>query len=270
MNVPFLPKRSYWNIVKERGPKLGSLWPKVAPMGLILFLFGHNLRAEENSWPVPNSYFGSGDGYVISLLELDDRQVLNLNGNLNNSGLSGSLRPVYEALRLVKIEKDVLVALDSGGGNSENFRLMMKWLRARAPKRKIIAYVPEGAQCSSACINFFLQADIRLSAPNARFGFHSASHGDTNKLIPGFAEKQLLKSGMDKKFLKLLIAQNVFTTKEGTYFSGADLKEHRIVDGLETASEEELNYLSYGRPRPRSIIEEINLICTKLLSPIIW
>lgn len=269
MDVNFEPNQNNRRFASELSPKLAIILRKMVCLGVVIFLYMPHLRAENNGLRIPNSFIASGDDYVVSLLELENRQVLSINGLVNDNGSNGSLRPYYEALSFIRKDKDIVVALDSGGGNAENFRLMMKWLRNRAPQAKIIAYVPRGGQCSSACINFFLLADIRLSAPNALFGFHSASHSDTGKLMPGLAEEYLRKSKIDENFLKFLISQKVFATINPTYFTGHELKDREVIDGLELTNEDKIDYSSY-RPRQKGIVELANLICAKLLSPIKW
>lgn len=203
--------------------------------------------------------------YTVLLQNYGDRQILTIDGNVD--GFYGSLSAYSKALSLIPDGKDIIVQLNSGGGALDNFASMIKLLRRQNPRSKFIAYVPDGAECTSACINFFLEADVRLSAPNARFGFHSASHSDTGQLLKGVAERRLKKSGINEEFLEFLKQKGVFSTRKVTYFTGQELLKHGIVDGVELAEPVVLNYSSY-KVRNKRVTEKVALTCNKIIKKI--
>lgn len=67
-----------------------------------------------------------------------------------------------------------LLMLNSSGGKLDGGYALASIVQGAGIK----TYVPEGAICASACFLPFVAGSVRLAAPNAQLGVHSASEGD--------------------------------------------------------------------------------------------
>lgn len=168
--------------------------------------------------------------YEVSVVSERGTQVLKFNGTLELS--PGILTDFLEAVSVLNSKADVIVEINSIGGTPYLFKMATDALRKKIDGRLVIAVVPPKAECSSACIEFFLRADVRVAASDADFGFHAAANILDGSIIRGLAETILIEAGLSAGALEALRTKKIFETLSVTYLSGTELNKLGALDRL--------------------------------------
>ncbi len=151
--------------------------------------------------PSHASLFGMDD-YKVSVVQRTNVQEIYFEGNIA-IGQAGS---VIRELKSLEQNKDMHIFLHSGGGYLKGIEKIKAHLRKICPRGacSITTEVSRFRKCASACVHFFMLGDERLASVDSAFGFHRAWTGLPQRplSLPGFAEKTLLKSGVDKRWLR--------------------------------------------------------------------
>jgi hypothetical protein len=197
------------------------------------FILDHGPHKDiKTFWTVPFN--------VASYRRLSDRQLISFSGSLP---YGGSLA-ISSAIKMVAPNIPIIIEFDSGGGNIWSFVDIFTQLRAKCPSCQIIANIPRGALCASACILAFLRADIKIASPEAKFGFHAATT-DGKKCDGGDCD--LNEAGINRDFLKRLKREGVFRRLEMRYFSGEEMFQNSVIDGLADGESHEIEFSEFDK-----------------------
>lgn len=172
--------------------------------------------------------FSAKNGYYSITVEKTEKgQILSLSGDF---APNSSPRDAKAAIGYLEKDKNLILVLNSGGGNLMDFYLFLNKLQSAS--KYIIAYVPDGAQCTSACILLFLGADYRMASVGARFGFHGAQDNEDRPISLDEMYDQLRRLKASKKLLTALKENNSLSSTDLTYFSAAEMESLSSVDEL--------------------------------------
>jgi len=203
-------------------------------LNLLILLFCNFASAKKVDVPGLD-YAAVNPQYSVTIRDTPSFQIMNFFGQLSQRA---SPDDVWDAISHLRRNKDVLLSLDSGGGKNHSFDLLLGSIRGLSPGRRVISYVAPGAKCLSACLEFFLGADYRLAAPDAKFGFHAAADKSGQMMSTDFNFSLVKQVGASRLLLGALRKRNALDTFEITYFSGKEMYSLSSVDALVRVEDE--------------------------------
>lgn len=224
----------------------------------------HANRTQEN----PTVFEEYNEFYRVVVKQFEDRQVFSFRGELElKTGILDEVRQA--ALHLVK-NKDVIFELSSDGGNLRVFHMMLEEVREAVGQGLVIGYIPNGDVCLSACNSISFKTDLRIAGPSAIFGFHAATNTVDGKVMPGLAEENLKKDGLNPDFLSHLIREGVFKTTDMREFGGYELQKFGVIDLLSSQPPALLDFRSHmPKSRPTQTIQQQNTFFNRLCDRIL-
>ena len=165
------------------------------------------------------------------LATTDHYQVLFLKGEIDLTEL-GVIDQLTEHL---DTKSPLILRLNITGGLLFAVNVFKKMLRKY--KKQIITFVSDNDKCSSAGISLFMLGDIRVAAPTARFGFHSAFDLLDNQMHT-LQENSMIykKQGVPLELISHLEEIGVFSSLEMRYFLPQDLEGFGVVDHIAKSS----------------------------------
>lgn len=151
-------------------------------------------------------YQFSSKYHTISYSETRDQQVIFLRGNIL-SGIVDDLSGLKAVRKLIKPGKDIVLNLNSGGGFQVKFNQLSKSIKEacypNGPESKRCEVTTRVTSiCASACIPLFMVGDVREAGRYASFGFHQAAAIPGALKIPGMAQRDLRKNGVNEAWLE--------------------------------------------------------------------
>lgn len=142
-------------------------------------------------------------------------------------------------LKLIRKDVPVKLVLFSGGGYLKSYERLPKIIKKNCNSEvsdcRITTIVPGHAYCASACLNIFMIGDERIAGKSSRFGFHQGAAVPGVLKLPGFAQKTLIKSGVDRIWLEN--NKELFSSLEISWRYPNRLEGSNIVTGLSEAYE---------------------------------
>lgn len=152
------------------------------------------------------NYQFSGKNYSLSYRETSDEQIITLRGQIL-SGIVEDLTGLNQVRKMIKPGKNILLKLNSGGGFQVKFNQLSKAIKKacypNGEETKQCQITTEvTSMCASACIPLFMVGDIRQAGRYANFGFHQAAVVPGALKLPGLAQRDLRKNGVNDEWLK--------------------------------------------------------------------
>lgn len=152
------------------------------------------------------NYQFSGKNYSLSYRETSDEQIITLSGQIL-SGIVEDLTGLNQVRKMIKPGKNILLKLNSGGGFQVKFNQLSKAIKKacypNGEESKQCQITTEvTSMCASACIPLFMVGDIRQAGRYANFGFHQAAVVPGALRLPGMAQRDLRKNGVNDEWLK--------------------------------------------------------------------
>jgi ATP-dependent protease ClpP protease subunit len=177
------------------------------------------------------NYQFRGVNYTLSYTETTDEQIISLRGQIL-SGIVEDLTGLNEVRKMIKPGKDILLKLNSGGGFQVKFNQLSKAIKKacypRGEESKQCEITTEvTSMCASACIPLFMVGDTRQAGRYANFGFHQAAVVPGALRIPGMAQRDLRKNGVNDEWLKA--NDHLFASLQITWLRPGELNGSDIV-----------------------------------------
>ena len=176
-------------------------------------------------------YNFSGKNYSLTYKETQNEQIISLRGQIL-SGIVEDLTGLNDVKKMIKPGKDILLKLNSGGGFQVKFNQLSKAIKKacypNGEESKQCEITTEvTTMCASACIPLFMVGDIRQAGRYANFGFHQAAVIPGALRIPGMAQRDLRKNGVNDEWLKA--NAHLFATLQITWLRPGELNGSDIV-----------------------------------------
>jgi hypothetical protein len=134
-----------------------------------------------------------------------------------------------DAMLSAKRDAEIDLVLDSPGGDIRGALGVVRVIRAaQAYGTRVHADVPQGAECSSACVAILAVADRRTMAVDSELVVHGISYvgprGDVADEIRAYGEESLgVIEAADSRFGRFLRENHVIDRNIELRFSGGDL-----------------------------------------------
>jgi len=177
-----------------------------------------------------SKYFFQGKDYFVTYELKKGLQEVQLHGSLL-SGIVEDLEGFKEVQKLLRKNVDVRLIVNSPGGYQKLYTELAQSIKNACNSRdtgcEITTFVSSKSRCASACIPLFMVGDVRLASQYSSFGFHQSAVIPGALKIKGKAEKDLLKSGVDRVWLRM--NSHMFQTLEVTYLNPTIMNGSNIV-----------------------------------------
>lgn len=152
----------------------------------------------------------------------------------------GSMAAFIRALEVLPEGKDIIINLDSWGGNEFISYMLRQEIAAKcrgqledgSPCKKctITTHVGQFRSCRSACVGIYAIGDQKTYAESARFGFHGVHHVVDGSFIEGAAEKVLKEWGFNSDWVYQQTEKGYLSRQEFTLYSGQELHDSGLFD----------------------------------------
>lgn len=161
-------------------------------------------------------------GQERSFIRFDDG-VLKIEGPIRPLADQVFVNEFASAMLATPYPKPVRIRLNSDGGGFEASKTIVQGIRAaRREGTTVIAEVPSGGRCMSACLLIFSAADQRLAAPDAVFLFHGIVYTGLEPEPARKAEIERERGEVAKEYLAMISASD---SRLGRF-----LASNRIID----------------------------------------
>lgn len=201
---------------------------------ILIALFSFASYAQE----LEKDYRFSGKHYSISYKLEDSLQTIRLHGEILST-IVENLDGFYHTISLIRKDVPIKLVLFSGGGFLKNYQKLPKAMKKNCNSEesdcRITTVVPTYAYCASACLNVFMVGDERIASKSSRFGFHQGAVIPGALKLKGFAQKTLVKSGVDQDWLKE--NKELFDSLDITFLYPRQLEGSNMITGFSEAWE---------------------------------
>lgn len=176
---------------------------------------------------------GSSSDYRIYYRAYDKVQVVNF---------SGEMEPLSSEKDLVELEshlqpnKDILLSIGTSyGGYNKLYTRLINDLRGACPKGSCTIYSYSEAECASACIELYMNGDLRILGPKASFGFHQQYVGLGRMIMIKIQSKQKFANlyvglGADPEWVQEHLDELTSDEKNATWVNSFDLYQGKFAD----------------------------------------
>jgi ATP-dependent protease ClpP protease subunit len=204
----------------------------------IVILFTLIISVSYAQEELETEYQYSGRHYSISYKLEENLQTIRMHGEILSTVVE-DLKGFYHTIDLIRKDVPIKLVLYSGGGFLKNYEKLPKAMKKKCNSEesdcRITTIVPSYAYCASACLNIFMVGDERISGKSSRFGFHQGAALPGAIKIPGFAQRSLRKSGLDRDWLET--HRELFSSLEITWMYPRELEGSNMITGLSEAWE---------------------------------
>lgn len=180
----------------------------------------------------------TGKHYTIIYKHEPNLQTIRMHGEILST-IVEDMSGFNRVLKLIRKNVPVKLVLFSGGGYLKSYERLPKTIKKNCNSEvsgcRVTTIVPTHAYCASACLNIFMIGDERIAGKYSRFGFHQGAALPGVLKIPGFAQKALIKSGVDRIWLEN--NKELFSSLEISWIYPNRLEGSNIVTGLSEAYE---------------------------------